>query len=183
MSFDPVETARLYIRSFRTTDAEAFHGWRNDPVVARLTNWDCPFPMERSINFCKKMAMVEPFQRGAYYQLIIEEKLSGTAIGDIGVGYKLEDRRDAVSLGYSLSREAWGQGYLTEALEALVPLLARLLDTNRFFAVADVRNRASDAVLLKLGFSRSDMMPRNSFVKGEWCDEYHYHLELDEASN
>ncbi|WP_155895805.1 GNAT family N-acetyltransferase [Kordiimonas gwangyangensis] len=39
----PIETDRLIIRAFRESDAEAFHSWRNDPVVVRYTLWDFPY--------------------------------------------------------------------------------------------------------------------------------------------
>lgn len=171
----PIETNRLIIRAFRVDDASAFHGWRNDAEVARLTLWDYPYPMERAEAFCHKMASMPPFPEGEFYQLMIEEKATGRAVGDIGIGNGRPEK-GAIRVGYSLSRDAQGKGYMTEALRALLPALVTPLGIKRFTADIDVRNPASGRVLERLGFKAGPVHEKRTFVKGEWCDEVDYEV-------
>ena len=178
----PITTERLIIRPFRADDATAFHGWRNDADVARLTLWDYPYAMDTAEAFCSEMAAMTPFPDGEWYQLMIEERTSGAAIGDIGVGNRVSEGYE-VSIGYSLSRGAQGKGYMGEALRALLPALIVPLEVTTFFAEIDVRNEGSGRLLEKLGFHRGRTYERRSFVKGEWCDEADFTLAAEQLTS
>lgn len=175
----PLLSERLRLRSFRPDDAAAFCGWRNEEDVARYTLWDYPFPLGKAETFCREQAALTPFPEGQWYQLIIEERDSGIAVGDIGVGNAVEIvGAGVISIGYSLSAAAQGKGYMTEALEALLPALAAHLGNHAFHAEIDARNPASGRVLEKLGFKAGELQERRTFVKGEWCDEIDYDLSV-----
>jgi len=177
----PISTDRLIVRRFRADDAAAFHGWRNDAEVARYTLWDFPYPMAEAEAFCREQAAFEAFPIGGWCQIMIEEKASGLAIGDIGLGLRLEDK-DSLTVGYSLHRPYWGQGLMFEALKAILPVVAAEIDAVILKAEIDIRNAASGRVLEKLGFNRGPLKEKASFVKDEWCDEYDYHLKVDQWS-
>ncbi|MFC4347580.1 GNAT family N-acetyltransferase [Kordiimonas lipolytica] len=176
----PISTDRLILRSFREDDAVAFHGWRNDAEVARYTLWDYPFAIDRAEKFCREQAALEPFPEGRYHQLMIEEKATGLAIGDIGVGNGVTPEGTGhVRIGYSLSTNGQGKGYMTEALRALLPALVKPLQVVKFSADIDVRNPASGRVLERLGFKPvGPVHLKRTFVKGEWCDEQDYELDV-----
>jgi RimJ/RimL family protein N-acetyltransferase len=177
----PIESERLVLRAFRKSDAAAFHGWRNDADVARYTLWDHPYPVAQAEAFCAKQAGLEPFPEGEWYQLIMQEKATGAAIGDIGVGNGVTLAGAGVaSIGYSLSAAAQGRGYMTEALAVLLPALAEPLGLHRYVAEIDVRNPASARVLMKMGFRPGPVHKARSFVKGEWCDEQDFTLTVED---
>ena len=174
----PIETNRLIIRAFREEDAAAFHGWRNDAGVVRYTLWDFPYPMERAEAFAREMAAMAPFPEGQYYQLMIEEKATGVAIGDIGIGNAV-DGPATLRVGYSLSAPAQGKGYMTEALKGLLPALIQPLGIHTFTADIDARNPASGRVLERLGFKGGPVQERRTLVRGEWCDEIDYEVSAE----
>jgi RimJ/RimL family protein N-acetyltransferase len=62
--------------------------------------------------------------------------------------------------GYVLARDAWGHGYATEALTALVSLAPRLRLV-RLYALTHVGNRPSWRVLEKCGFQREAVLRRH----------------------
>lgn len=177
----PIKSDRLILRSFRENDAAAFHGWRNDADVARYTLWDYPFPMERAKAFCCEQASLPPFPEGQYYQLMMVEKASKVAVGDIGVGNAVTpEGAGTVRIGYTLCAAAQGKGYMTEALQALLPALIKPLGVKTFTADIDARNPASGRVLERLGFKAGAVHKQRTFVKGEWCDEIDYVLDVTE---
>ncbi|PCI59704.1 MAG: hypothetical protein COB37_11125 [Kordiimonadales bacterium] len=178
-NFLPLKSDRLIVRRFRTDDAEAFLSWRDDADVARYTLWKYPYTIEQSRAFCAEIAAIERLPDSAWVQLMIEERVSGQAIGDIGLGIKI-DGADSVKVGYSLHRDAWGKGYMTEILKLVLPTVALVTGAARLEAEIDIRNIASGTVLEKIGFKRGPLKEKAVFVKGEWCDEYEYVLDATE---
>lgn len=173
----PILTERLVIRQFRATDAAAFHSWRSDAAVARYTLWDHPYPIEEAEAFCREQAALTELPIGDWCQLFIEERDTGSAIGDIGLGLK-PDGDEALHVGYSLHRDHWRKGYAAEAVGASIPVIAQAIGVTLVKAEIDARNPASGRVLEKMGFKVVDKPPRRAFVKGEWCDEIDYVLEI-----
>ena len=79
-------------------------------------------------------------------------------------------------IGYALASSAWGQGYMNEALKALVRYGFEQLDLNRIEADVDPRNVASTAVLERLGFEREGLLRERWIVSGEVSDSALYGL-------
>ena len=144
----------------------------------RYTLWDFPYPMDRAEAFCANMVATEPFPHGGWYQLIIEEKASGRAIGDIGIGNAVKGE-GTVKVGYSLHPDGQGKGYMTEALRTLLPALIEPLGVHTFVADIDARNPASGRVLERLGFTAGPVHERRTLVRGEWCDEIDYEVSAE----
>jgi RimJ/RimL family protein N-acetyltransferase len=80
------------------------------------------------------------------------------------------------TLGYSLTDSAWGQGYATEAVRALLTWSFDALDLNRVEAETDTRNLASARVLEKVGFVREGTMREDCIVNGEVSDSWVFGL-------
>ncbi|HKE95494.1 MAG TPA: GNAT family N-acetyltransferase, partial [Povalibacter sp.] len=68
---------------------------------------------------------------------------------------------DVAMTGYVLARDAWGQGYATEALQAMIEL-ARQLGLRRLYALCHVEHVASRRVLEKCGL-RAQSTLQNPF--------------------
>jgi ribosomal-protein-alanine N-acetyltransferase len=114
MSMPPptLETRRLRLRPFTDTDAEDLFAMQSDAYVLR--HWDAPPWTDRSsiARFtarCRTMT-----EDGSETRLAIERSSDGAFIGWCAFnGWSPDFRSD--SLGYRLTREAWGRGYATEA--------------------------------------------------------------------
>jgi RimJ/RimL family protein N-acetyltransferase len=75
---------------------------------------------------------------------VVEAKLSG----------------HSVSLGYVLRRSEWGQGYVSEAVRAVIDHALALPHIFRVWAVCDVDNHASARVMEKAGMVREGRLAR-----------------------
>jgi len=171
----PIATDRLVIRQFRADDAAAFHTWRSDAEVARYTLWAFPYPMAEAKIFCSEQAGLEALPIGDWCQVFIEERKTGVPVGDIGLGLDTSGN-GILEIGYSIHRNHWGKGYATEAVGAVMPVIARAIGARVIKAEIDARNPASGKVLSKLGFTAGPLHKRRTLVKGEWCDEIDYVL-------
>jgi RimJ/RimL family protein N-acetyltransferase len=73
-------------------------------------------------------------------------------------GLRFQAPHEAVT-GYVLAKDAWGKGYATEALAAVIDVAARI-GVTRLFALCHPDHRPSRRVLEKCGFMRDETSTR-----------------------
>ena len=79
----------------------------------------------------------------------------------IGASGLVMETSDREATGYVLAQDAWGKGYATESLHAMIALAAEF-KVARLYALCHVEHRASQRVLEKCGFQREGVLPRHS---------------------
>jgi RimJ/RimL family protein N-acetyltransferase len=126
-----------------------FARYASDPEVTRFVGWPRHRSIEETRAFLDFSALEwERWPAGPY----LIRSPEGRLLGGTGLGFESSDR--AVT-GYVLARDAWGQGYATEALAAIVQI-ARTLRVARLHAFCHPQHRASWHVLEKCGFVRDE---------------------------
>jgi len=158
---ETIETERLLLRRPRQSDAQdVFHRYASDREVTRYLSW----PTHRSV--ADTLAFIamsdEEWQRwpaGPYLVVVRDNQKPGTLVGGTGLLYK--DLGRAVT-GYVFAKDAWGRGYATEALQAMVDL-ARSVGIARLEAICHAEHAPSAHVLEKCGFTREEVH-REHFV-------------------
>ena len=105
---------------------------------------------------------------------IIENKTKEVA-GIIGINPIDSDRNGHV--GYFLSRDKWGMGYMTESLKLMVEFSFNTMNLRKLYTNVYKPNKASKKVLEKNGFKHSGTMKDHHFVPGYgYVDEFYYEL-------
>ena len=142
-----LETARLRLRKIRREDTRRiFDCWAGDPEVAKYVTW----PAHDSAEVTAQVMdfWLTDYERPDCYRYGIELKTTGELIGMIDVvGF----REGRPVLGYCSGRAYWGNGYMTEALRALVEELFRDgYETLEIEAMQE--NIGSNRVIEKAGF-------------------------------
>ena len=168
-----IETERLRLRPFADTDAEAIYALQSNARVLRF--WDSPPWADRAraqafLAMCRQME-----QEGSGARLAIETAQTRTFIGWCSL-FRWNPVYRSLGIGYCLDEPAWGQGYATEAVGAMLKWAYGTLDLNRVEAELDTRNAASARVLHKLGFQREGMRREDCVVDGEVSDSWIYGL-------
>jgi RimJ/RimL family protein N-acetyltransferase len=176
--FQPLCTERLILRRFGESDVEPFMAYRFDPEVARFQTWDA-CTRQQALGFIREQQSVQPGIPGIWFQYAIALKNSGALIGDCGLFTHHDDRQQA-DIGYTLAREFQGQGYATEAVSRILDFAFGELTMHRIVAMVDCENRASVALLERLGMRREAHFIQNFWFKGRWGDEYWYAMLGDE---
>lgn len=149
---ETVETARLRLRKPVLADAETiFHRYASDPEVTRYLSW----PTHRDVIDTQAFlawsdADWEQWPAGSY---LVFSQEDGRLLG--GTGLSFQSPTVAIT-GYVLARDAWGLGYATESLQAMVELAQRL-GVLRLKAICHADHRASAHVLEKCGFQREQI--------------------------
>jgi RimJ/RimL family protein N-acetyltransferase len=143
------ETPRLVIRRPDLRDAAAiFERYAADPDVTRYVGW----PRHQSVGDTEGFlafsdAVWDRWPAGPY---LILSRDDGKLLGGTGLDFETPYR---AATGYVLARDAWGQGYATEALNAMVDI-ASSTGVRRLYAICHHEHRASWRVLEKCGFER-----------------------------
>jgi [ribosomal protein S5]-alanine N-acetyltransferase len=88
--------------------------------------------------------------------------------------FDAENRRAEV--GFALARAWWGRGLMGEALTLLLDFAFGMLGMRRIEADVDPRNRASLALLERLGFRHEGVLRERWNVGGELQDTAYYGL-------
>ena len=125
-----METARLVLcRPLRSDAAVIFERYASDPEVTRYLGW----PRHRSVADTDTFLTFsdQEWQRWLAGPYLIRRRDDGQLLGGTGLGF--ETAEQAVT-GYVLAQDAWGKGYATEALAAMVQL-ARKIGVMRLYAL------------------------------------------------
>ena len=141
------ETSRLVLRRPTLTDAEAvFTRYASDPEVTKYLGW----PRHRTIDDTKAFLIFSnaEWSRWPVGPYLIESRSEHKLLGGTGLGFEAPSR--AVT-GYVLARDAWGNGYATEALTAIVDIAAGL-GVGWLYALCHPDHPVSARVLEKCGF-------------------------------
>jgi len=176
--FEPIETARLRLRRFAAADLPAFLAYRNDPEVARYQGWETISAGEADA-FLRKQDATEPGMPGSWLQIAMEEKASGTVIGDCGLHVREDDPRQG-EIGFTLSRANQGRGLAREAVAEVLDYAFGTLGMHRMIAVTDARNAAAATLLERIGMRREGHFIQNIWFKGAWGDEFQYAVLREE---
>ena len=85
---------------------------------------------------------------------LIERQEDRKLLGGTGLAF---ESPTVAATGYVLARDAWGLGYATEALAAMVSL-ARQVGVQKLYALCHPNHQASIRVLEKCGFVLEDLL-------------------------
>jgi [ribosomal protein S5]-alanine N-acetyltransferase len=98
-----------------------------------------------------------------------------------GIGLHPDAQHQRAELGYWIGVPYWGNGYATEAAEAVVRYGFDHLRLNRIFASHFRQNRASGKVLKKLGMRHEGRMRQHIVKWGQFMDLELYSILRQEA--
>jgi ribosomal-protein-alanine N-acetyltransferase len=152
---DTVETPRLHLRRPVPTDAERiFQTYAQDREVTRYVEWVPHASVETTRKF---IALCQDrWINSVTFPYVITRKEDRELLGMIEV--RLNAHR--ANLGYVLARAYWGNGFMPEALAALVKITLQPPTIYRIEATCDVENKASARALEKSGFLREGLLRR-----------------------
>jgi [ribosomal protein S5]-alanine N-acetyltransferase len=150
-----ITTERLLLRPPIEADAErVFTRYCQDPEVSRYMSWG----PHRSIDDTRGylLSVVSDVVAGTSVSYLIFSRQSNELLGS--VGGKLTP--PTIQWGYCLARDAWGQGFATEAARAFVAAAIEQPSIWRLQAFCDLENSRSARVLEKSGSKLEGILRR-----------------------
>lgn len=160
-------TPRLTLRPVRMSDAADLYEYSRDPEVARHVLWDAHRSIHQTRAYIRYL--LRQYRNAAPSTFAIALRDTGKVVGTIGFMWVQPDNRSA-EVGYSLSRAFWNQGYMSEALRAVVDFGFGQLGLNRIEAQHECDNPASGHVMRNAGMRHEGTLRQRLYNKGRFVD-------------
>ena len=152
-----LETSRLVLRPFAAGDVDAQAAMMGDIVVMHHLGGQ---PLSREDAWRKLLGGHAFWSLLGYGYWAVERRSDGVMIGQIGFA----DFKRAVTpdieaipeMGWLFAREAFGQGYATEAGQAALAWADEVLKAPETVAIIDADNHPSIRVAEKCGFNENE---------------------------
>ena len=145
----PVVTERMLLRAHREDDLDDLVVFHGDPAVTRYIPWPVRDREQTREALAKKLDNVRAEAPGDWIGLAVEERATGTVIGEVLV--KREEEGHA-EVGYVIRTDRQGQGLATEAVTALLDAVEARFGVRVVDAIVVDGNDASARLLERLGF-------------------------------
>lgn len=162
-----LETDRLLLRKLTMRDAQDIYAYSRDPVVAKHVLWDAHTSIYDSRGYLR--FMLRKYRMGEPASWGIEWKATRQVIGTIGFMW-IQHENASAEVGYSLSRQFWNKGIMTEALQEIIRYGFQSLNLNRIEAQHETDNPASGAVMRKCGMVKEGTLRQRLLNKGKFVD-------------
>ena len=168
-----LETARLLLRPFVPEDAATLFAIYSDPRVIRY--WSSPGWTGIEQAHALIDDDLDGMERNTHLRLGVVRWDTGELIGQC-VLYAFMRQCRRAEIGYLLHADHWKQGFMHEALTALLDFAFGTLDLHRIEADVDPRNQASVRTMERLGFQKEGYLRERWIVAGEISDTQFFGL-------
>ncbi|NJO79427.1 MAG: GNAT family N-acetyltransferase [Cyanobacteria bacterium RM1_2_2] len=163
-----LETDRLILRPLTPADTPSIQRFASAREIAdTMISIPHPYPMGEAERYVAKR--IAEFEQGQSRAFAIERKSENQFCGVIEIR-DVDREHSQAELSFWLAVEAWGQGYMSEALKPLLYLGFENLDLNRLYAYHMVRNPGSGKVLQKNGFTQEGILRQRIRKSGVFED-------------
>lgn len=160
-------TERLTLRPARMSDAQDMYEYSRDPEVARHVLWEAHRSVRQTRQYLRYL--IRQYRNAAPATFVIELREERKVIGTIGFMWIQMENRSA-EIGYSLSRDYWNHGYMSEAVKEILRFGFAQLRLNRIEAQHEVDNPASGRVMAHAGMKREGLLRQRLYNKGRYVD-------------
>lgn len=165
--FPDFETGRLILRELNSQDASAiFDIFSNEEIMKHYGQ----FPM-KSIEEAEKLITLfdENLKNDKGIRWGILLKAENRIIGICGY-HNWNKRHLRAEIGYELSVDSWGKGYIKEALARIISYGYEVMNLNRIEGMVYPENIASAKSLTSLGFCQEGLLKEHSFFRNVFQD-------------
>ncbi|MBK7201021.1 GNAT family protein [Candidatus Amarolinea dominans] len=172
-NFPTLETERLILRQMTLEDTDFVFQHFSDSAVSRYLMDEPPVTeyaqAQEIIQF-----YLEP-EEGTHNRWLMVRKSDHRSIGTCGF-HKWDKRYFRAEIGYDLSPSFWGQGYMIEALRAVIASGVEHMRLNRIDALVYIENDRSIQLLRRLGFKQEGVLRDYFCLDGKFYDHYLFAL-------
>jgi RimJ/RimL family protein N-acetyltransferase len=181
----PVRTARLFLRPLTEDDVEDVLAYRGRSDVCRWVPFE---PMSRSEVLGRiHSSLAQLTDEGQALTAGVELPAArvpeavadrqrdrrGVVIGDVVLMWHSREHSTG-EIGYVFHPDHSGQGFATEAVQALLDIAFETCGLHRVIARIDARNLASLRLAERVGMRQEAHLVENEWFKGAWGDEIDY---------
>jgi RimJ/RimL family protein N-acetyltransferase len=171
-----LETARLFLRWPKAKDVAQLADIIGERAVSQETaTFPHPFTLKHAEERVLKGRTLNLSGKGLSL-VLAHRRDPQRVVGLVGVSTGLSEDPGELSLGYLLARPLWGQGLMTEAVQALIDATYLYSEAGGIVASVRVTNPASRRVLERCGFQYAGSGMASRPAWGDSVSVDHYRL-------
>ncbi len=167
-----IVTERLRLRELEEADFVALRALDGDPDVQRYVGART-VDEAQTRDYLRTNLLRRAERPRARYHLGITLGAHDWVVGGCMLFVTDAALREA-ELGYQVHRAHWGQGYATEAAQAMLRFAFSELGLHRIWSTCNLDNAGSWRVMEKLGMRREGHLVEVEYAAGEWRDTLLY---------
>lgn len=169
-STPPLNTKSLSLTRFISSDAKAMYtGWANNPRVLKWMFLGDGQDMEQCEDYVNRLIKRYSSDPGNHQWAI---RSDNRCIGTIALF--VDENNNSGQLAYLLIEEAWGKGYMVQAVRAVINFAFTELGLNRIQADHFSENTSSGRVMQKAGMQREGLQRQKYYKYGTYHDAVLY---------
>lgn len=176
-----LQTERLTLRPLTYGDVTFIHAVaRVRKIADTMISIPHPYPDDEARRYVARQ--LAEFEAGHSVTFVIERRVDSVLSGIIEIR-AIEREHSQAELSFWLAVEAWGQGYMSEALKPILRFGFEELGLNRLYAYHMIRNPGSGKVLQRIGFVQEGLLRQRvrkwrkfedvalwAMLKSDWYD-------------
>ena len=168
LNYKELRSERLLLRKLTNQDISDVFEIYSDPEV--MLYFDDRYAF---MDIAEAAQMINDYdnairsKNGMRWGIVLKE--SGKIIGTCGF-HAISDYHKRIEIGYDLNRHYWGRGIMTEALSLIIGHAFENSEVNRIEAFIEPPNKASRALLRRLGFRMEGTLREHEMCRGKLTD-------------
>lgn len=163
----PINTSRLELRPYRSTDAMWIQHTYSQPAVYRFLPYGPFTPEEAEQKNNQRMAYTSLDDESGGLSLVVEYQKA--PIGAVTM-WLIDGHHDIAEIGWTMDPAYGGQGLATEAVVAALSVAFDFYGMHRMVARVDARNTPSINLALRAGMTQEGHLRQDFWNRGEWTD-------------
>lgn len=178
MSKNVINTERLTLRPVLSQDTDEIHKYAGDKSIDMMLFLPND-TVEQTAEFVRNAVLQWADEKPSVMEFVM--LYDGRIIGGIGL-----EAVDEVTyeIGWVISKDYRNKGFTTEAGKALLEYAFDVLSADKVIAHCDIRNKASENVMKKLGMTLKDNSGTRFYEKtGVTSGELMYCIDRQEKQN
>ena len=166
-----LKTPRLILRPILLEDFSAIYNYSKDEDWGQYFNAHTLAHVENLV--CKWVT--SSWDISPRFSITLNSNVIG------GTGLYIDIENNIAEIGYSLAKEYWGNGYITEATKEVIRWGFKDLKLYKIFAKANAENFRSLNVMKKLGMNQEALLKGHNLIRGNRKDEVLYSILKDNS--
>lgn len=174
-----LKSTRLLLREITWEDLSFIHHLHCQPEVDEYNTLGIPGTIEDTKKVIRPIINDQKTRVRRIFGWVILDRFNAQNMGMAGMSVTA-DRFNMGEIYYKLLPEFWGKGYATETSQTLIKFGFESLRLHRIEAGVATENIRSIRVLEKSGMTCEGIRRKILPIRGEWKDNYHYAIVVDD---
>ena len=175
MNFE-IKTDRLFLRPIQQQDvSDIFEVTQKYPEIIKFMSWEIPKEMAETQAFFEMVQKNFP-KKQVVWSIFFEGEFAGIISLDDISEYLGRWKIDKAEMGYWMSPEFHGRGFMTEAGKSVIDFGLNQLKLHKITVSHVLENKASQKVIEKFGFCLTGVQKSHLFYFGRWWDLKSYEI-------